>query len=87
MAFTVESIDVFSCNKNVNFVILNADIHIYTQAFRLRSTPGSANYLFSLISAPLNKRKRVRKFNKHYLYSKTNSFNQYYFIYNLNLCL
>jgi len=87
MAFTVESIDVFSCNKNVNFVILNADVRIYIQAFRLRSTPGSA----TLISAPLNKRKRVRelnkrkrvrKFNKHYLYGKTNSFNQYYFINN-----
>ena len=80
MNFIVENIDVFGFNKIVNFVKLNTALSTHTQAFRLRSTPGSANYSLSLIERSRNK--RVRGFNKHYLYGKTNSFNQYNFIQN-----
>jgi len=56
MNFTVENIDFFGFNKIVNFVMLNMAISTHTQAFRLRSTLGSANYLLPLIERSRNKR-------------------------------
>ncbi len=73
MNFIVENIDVFGFNKIVNFVKLNTALSTHTQAFRLRSTPGSATYSLSLIE---------RSRNKRCFYNETNSFNQYYFINN-----
>ena len=88
MNFTVENIDVFGFNKIVNFVKFNTALSTHTQAFRLRSTPGSA----TPISTTLNKLlKKYYYFSfdkyffgvfaictKHYFYGNIKIFNQQY---------
>ena len=87
MNFIVENIDFFCFNKIVNFVMLNTDLSLHTHththtAFRLRSTPGSANYSLSLIERSRNKRMReLDKHSKKYFYFL---FDKYFLVYLLS---
>ncbi|HOR61169.1 MAG TPA: hypothetical protein PK124_07950, partial [Bacteroidales bacterium] len=85
MNFIVENIDFFGFNKIVNFVMLNTALSLHTHthtAFRLRSTPGSANYSLSLIERSRNKRMReLDKHSKKYFYFL---FDKYFLVYLLS---